>query len=89
MQQFPDIDPDMDDDNAYWTGGGTITLQSVVKAALKSAYDINASEITVSTMGSYVILEGRVRYRGDIDRAVEISEEIAGDGRVRCRLVCR
>jgi osmotically-inducible protein OsmY len=79
----------MDDDHEYETDGSTKTLQAAVKSALTSAYDINASEITVSTMGSYVILEGRVRNRGDIHRAIEIAEEIAGDGKVKSRLVNR
>jgi len=80
---------DMDDDNEYETDGSTRTLQAAVKSALTSAYDINATDIAVSRMGSYVILEGRVRNRGDIYRAIEIAEEIAGEGKVKSRLINR
>jgi osmotically-inducible protein OsmY len=82
LQQFPDSD----DEGGRDIARSATTLQAVVKEALTSAYDINASEITVSTVGTYVILEGRVRYRGDIDRAIEIAEEIAGSGMVKSRL---
>jgi osmotically-inducible protein OsmY len=79
----------MDDENETEIDGSNRTLQAAVKSALTSAYDINASDITVSTMGSYVILQGRARNRGDIHRVIEIAEEIAGEGKVKSRLINR
>lgn len=85
MTRFIDIDAD-DDDDAGDNRRGSTGMRGAVKDALTSAYDINASAITVSTLGSYVILEGYVLYPGDMDRAVEIAEEVVGRGRVRSRL---
>ncbi|MBY5338444.1 BON domain-containing protein [Rhizobium leguminosarum] len=60
-----------------------------VKSALHAAGDIDVAEITVSIAGSYVILEGFVGGRGDVERAVEIAEGVVGRGYVRGRLLRR
>ncbi|MBY3039438.1 BON domain-containing protein [Rhizobium laguerreae] len=60
-----------------------------VESALHAAADVEAGEITVSISGSYVILEGFVRRRGDVERAIEIAEGVVGRGYVRGRLLRR
>ncbi|MBY3083528.1 BON domain-containing protein [Rhizobium laguerreae] len=60
-----------------------------VECALHAACDIEAIDINVTTLGSYVILEGFVRRRGDVERAMEIAESVVGRGYVRSRLLRR
>ncbi|MBB3916307.1 osmotically-inducible protein OsmY [Rhizobium pisi] len=60
-----------------------------VESALHAADNIEAGEVIVSMLGSYVILEGFVRRRGDVERAVEIAESIVGRGYVRSRMLHR
>lgn len=60
-----------------------------VESALHAAADIEAGEITVSISGSYVILEGFVRRRGDVEQAIEIAESVVGRGYVHSRLLRR
>jgi osmotically-inducible protein OsmY len=56
---------------------------------LSAAHDLNAEEIVVVILGSYVILEGFVRRKGDAERAVEIAEDVVGKGYVRSRILRR
>ncbi|MBC2802154.1 BON domain-containing protein [Rhizobium ruizarguesonis] len=60
-----------------------------VESALHAAGDIEVAEISVSMAGSYVILEGFVCRRGDVERAIEIAEGVVGRGYVRSRLLRR
>jgi osmotically-inducible protein OsmY len=60
-----------------------------VESALHAAGDIEAGEIIVGLSGSYVVLEGFVRRRGDVERAIEVAESIVGRGYVRSRLLRR
>ena len=60
-----------------------------VESALHAAADFEAGEITVSISGSYVILEGFVHRRGDVEGAIEIAEGVVGRGYVRGRLLRR
>lgn len=70
-------------------GNGNAGKIADINEAFDYAYDINASGIKVSMLGSYAILEGYVLHGGDIARAVEIAEEVMGEGKVRSRLVRR
>jgi osmotically-inducible protein OsmY len=74
---------------AVGAGNGSAGKIADVSDALDYAYDINASGIRVSMLGSYIILEGHVLHAGDIARAVEIAEDVVGEGKVRSRLVKR
>lgn len=60
---------------------------AAVSNALASAYDIDASAITVSVVGSYVVLSGFVRSPIERQRAEEVAGEIVGDDYVRSRLL--
>lgn len=68
-------------------GHSDAATRASVESALHAAPDIEAGEITVSISGSYVILEGFVRRRGDVERAIEIAEGVVGRGYVRARLL--
>ncbi|EJC69337.1 putative periplasmic or secreted lipoprotein [Rhizobium leguminosarum bv. viciae WSM1455] len=70
-------------------GHSDAATRASVESALHAAADIEAGEITVTISGSYVILEGFVRRRGDVERAVEIAEGVVGRGYVRARLLRR
>jgi osmotically-inducible protein OsmY len=70
-------------------GHGVAATRASVESALRSACDIDADEIVVEMLGAYVILEGFVRQRGDVERAVEIAEDVVGTGYVRSRMLRR
>ncbi|CAN7165953.1 BON domain-containing protein [Rhizobium leguminosarum] len=70
-------------------GHSDSATRASVEGALHAAADIEAGELTVSISGSYIILEGFVRRRGDVERAVEIVEGVVGRGYVRSRLLRR
>ncbi|MBY5458135.1 BON domain-containing protein [Rhizobium leguminosarum] len=70
-------------------GHSDAATRASVESALHAAGDIEAGEITVSISGSYLILEGVVRRRSDVERAVEIAESVVGRGYVRSRLLRR
>jgi osmotically-inducible protein OsmY len=65
------------------------STRASVESALSAAHDLNAEEIVVVILGSYVILEGFVRRKGDAERAVEIAEDVVGKGYVRSRILRR
>ncbi|MBY5771281.1 hypothetical protein HFN63_14335 [Rhizobium leguminosarum] len=70
-------------------GHSDAATRASVESALHAAADIEAGEITVGITGSYTILEGFVRRRGDVERAIEIAEGVVGRGYVRGRLLRR
>ena len=70
-------------------GHSDAATRASVESALHAAGDIEAADIIVSISGAYVVLEGFVRRRGDVERAVEIAESIVGRGHVRGRLLRR
>jgi osmotically-inducible protein OsmY len=76
-------------DDAGRSGTRAGMMAAEVSAALHDAFDINASGIKVSMLGSFAVLEGHVFSRGDMLRAIEIAEEVAGEGKVRSRLSMR
>lgn len=84
-QRFSNLDAD----EAAGLENSAGMMAAAVSNVLGDAYDINASGIKVSMLGSYAILEGYVLNRGDIARAIEIAEEVAGEGKVRSRLTTR
>ncbi|WEA62560.1 MULTISPECIES: BON domain-containing protein [Rhizobium] len=68
-------------------GHSDAATRASVESALHATGDIEAGEITVSISGAYVVLEGFVHRRGDVERAVEIAENIVGRGYVHSRLL--
>lgn len=86
MIGFP-VFPDHDQPGRQ--GHGEAATRASVESALHAADDLDAGEITVSMLGSHVILEGFVRRRGDVERAVAIAESVVGRGYVHGRLLRR
>lgn len=78
-----------DHDEPGRQGHGDAATRASVESALHAADDLDAEEIAVSMLGSYVILDGFVRRRGDVERAVAIAESIVGRGYVHSRLLRR
>ena len=78
-----------DHDESGRQGHGGAATRASVESALHAAADLDAEEIIVDMLGSYVILDGFVRRRGDVERAIAIAESIVGQGYVHCRLLRR
>ncbi len=70
-------------------GHSLASTRASVESALSAAYDVDSSEIVVSVLGPYVVLEGFVRQNGHVERAVEIAEDVVGKGYVRSRMLRR
>ncbi|KQV83843.1 hypothetical protein [Rhizobium sp. Root1220] len=70
-------------------GHCTAATVASVKCALQAASTFDGTQITVSMLGDYVVLEGFVRCRGDDELAVETVASIVGHAYVRNRLLCR
>lgn len=70
-------------------GHSAAATRASVESALHAAGDLDAGEIIVGMLGPYVILEGFVRQRGDVERAIGIAESVVGRGYVRSRLLRR
>ncbi len=70
-------------------GAGRGAMEAAVTHALASAFDLDASQIAVSSIGSYVILSGFVQSSRERLRAEEIAADIAGADYVRSRLLHR
>ena len=81
--------PSFSEDGFLPAQSGRESVEAAVTQALASAYDIDASQITVSTLGSYVILSGMVRSPFERLRAEEIAGDIVGEDYVRSRLLHR
>lgn len=76
-------------EEACMQGHNAAATRASVESALHAAADLDAAEIVVSTLGSYVILEGFVRRKGDSERALAIAEDIVGSGYVHCSMLLR
>ncbi|WP_082519777.1 hypothetical protein [Rhizobium sp. Root1220] len=70
-------------------GHSISSTRASVESALCSAHEIEAGEIVVTVLGPYVILEGFVRRKGDVERANQIAENIVGKGYVQSRILHR
>ncbi len=75
--------------DACGKGHSLASARASVESALSAAHDVDFSEIIVSTLGPYVVLEGFVRQKGHVERAVEIAEDVVGRGYVQSRLLRR
>jgi osmotically-inducible protein OsmY len=65
------------------------STRASVESALSVAEDLDSTEIIVTVLGPYVVLEGFVRARDDIARATDIAEEVVGRGHVQARMLRR
>ncbi|SEI13408.1 hypothetical protein SAMN05216228_102678 [Rhizobium tibeticum] len=70
-------------------GHSLASTRASVESALSAAYDVDSSEIVVSILGPYLVLEGFVRQKGHLERAVEIAEGVVGKDYVRSRMLRR
>jgi len=78
-----------DHGDACGQGHNVASTRASVESALSAADDIDSGEIVVSILGPYVVLEGFVRQKGHVERAVEIAEDVVGKGYVRSRMLRR
>jgi osmotically-inducible protein OsmY len=76
-------------EEAWMKGHNAAAMRASVESALHAAADLDAAEITVSTIGPYVVLEGFVPRWSDSERALAIAEAIVGSGYVHCRILVR
>lgn len=65
------------------------SLAAAIRSALAFAEDIDATDISVTVLGSYVVLEGHVEEPCDLDRVICIAEAIAGKSFVKNRMLVR
>lgn len=70
-------------------GAGRHATEAAVNHALAAAFELDASQIAVSTIGSYVILSGFVHSSSERLRAERIAADIVGEDYVRSRLLHR
>lgn len=70
-------------------GHSLASTRASVESALSVAEDLDSTEIIVTVLGPYVVLEGFVRARDDIARATDIAEEVVGRGHVQARMLRR
>ncbi|OWW05301.1 hypothetical protein ATY81_05005 [Rhizobium sp. R72] len=70
-------------------GHDVASTRASVESALSAADDIDSSEIVVSILGPYVVLEGFVRHKGHIERAIAVAEDVVGKGHVCGRMLRR
>lgn len=76
-------------EEAWIKGHNTAAIRASVESALHAEVDLDATEIIVSIVGPYIILEGFVRQWSDSERALAIAEDIVGSGYVHCRMLVR
>ncbi len=62
---------------------------AAVRCALEAASEFDSTQIVVSMLGDFVVLEGFVRCRGDDELAVDVAGSIVGHTHVHNRLLCR
>ncbi|TCL73983.1 BON domain-containing protein [Rhizobium sp. BK251] len=75
--------------NSLEAGHYSAATKAAVKCALEAASGFDSTQIVVSTLGDFVVLEGFVRCRGDDALAVDIVASIVGPAHVHNRLLCR
>ncbi|CAN7147121.1 BON domain-containing protein [Rhizobium sp. LjRoot258] len=63
--------------------------KAAVKCALEVAPEFDSTQIIVSMLGDFVVLEGFVRCHGDDELAVDVAASIVGPAHVHNRLICR
>lgn len=70
-------------------GHCSAATRAAIKCALGAAPEFDGTQITVSMLGDFLVLEGFVRCHGDDELAVDVAASIVGSERVHNRLICR
>ncbi|MBW9112672.1 BON domain-containing protein [Rhizobium cauense] len=70
-------------------GHCSAATKASVRCALEATTAFDSTQIAVSMLGDYVVLEGFVRCRGDDELAMDIAASIVGSAHVHNRLICR
>ncbi|MFK0331085.1 hypothetical protein ACIQUB_08170 [Rhizobium sp. NPDC090275] len=70
-------------------GHSQSSMRAAVESALSADPDLDCTEITVTMLGRYAVLEGFAHSAGDIVRAMMIAEDVVGQGNVQSRMLRR
>ncbi|EPF00116.1 BON domain-containing protein [Rhizobium grahamii] len=70
-------------------GHCSAATKAAIKCALEASSEFDSTQIVVSMLGDFVVLEGFVRCRGDDELAVDVAAAIVGPTHVHNRLLCR
>jgi osmotically-inducible protein OsmY len=70
-------------------GHSQSSTRAAVESALSADAELDGTEITVTILGPYAVLEGFVRSTGDFVRATLIAEDVVGKGNVQSRMLRR
>ena len=70
-------------------GHCSAATKAAVKCALEASSEFDSTQIVVSMLGDFVVLEGFVRCRGDDELAADVAAAIVGTTQVHNRLICR
>jgi hypothetical protein len=65
------------------------SMRAAIESALSADADLDCTEITVTMIGPYAVLEGFAHSAGDIVRAMMIAEDVVGQGNVQSRMLRR
>lgn len=85
VQIFPPLDPALETKMAHCD----LSLAATIERALADCSDLDATNVSVTILGRFVVLEGKVEDPCDADRVVAIAEDVAGKPYVRNRLLVR
>lgn len=70
-------------------GHSLSSTRAAIESALSADAELDCSEIIVSILGPYAVLEGFVHSTGDFVRATLIAENVVGKGYVQSRMLRR
>lgn len=64
-----------------------VNMIAAIERALAASEGLDASKITVTILGRFVVLDGQVEEPCDAERAIAVAAKIAGEQYVRNRLL--
>ncbi|WP_283195446.1 hypothetical protein [Rhizobium sp. AN80A] len=70
-------------------GHSQSSMRAAVESALSADAELDCTEITVTMLGPYAVLEGFAHSASDIVRATMIAEDVVGKGNVQSRMLRR
>jgi osmotically-inducible protein OsmY len=70
-------------------GHSQSSMRAAVESALSADAELDCTEITVTMLGPYAVLEGFVQTARDFLRATLIAEDVVGKGYVQSRMLRR
>ncbi|MDM9626341.1 BON domain-containing protein [Rhizobium sp. S152] len=77
------------DDHGDGNGHGMASARASVESALRMAGGFDAREIEIAVLGPYIVLDGFVLRKEDVERAAEIAGQVVGREYVHCRILLR